>query len=127
MSRLKVLIASYLEPHYVDQIRQAVPEVEVIYRPELVGKPRYEADHTSMPQRSAAEEAQWLHLLQEANILFDFDYGHRENLPQLAPNLQWIQATSAGIGQFVKRMDGLRTIHRMGFYDGQRGSQSSAG
>ena len=105
MMKPKILVASYLEPEYVGQIRQEVPEVEVIYRPELLGQPRYKADHTAPANRSAEQEAQWRILLKEAEVLFDFDYSHRENLPDLAPNLKWIQATSAGIGQFVKRME----------------------
>jgi phosphoglycerate dehydrogenase-like enzyme len=43
-------------------------------------------------------------LLADAEIMFDFDYTHREDLPDLAPKLRWLQATSAGIGQFVRRM-----------------------
>ena len=35
--------------------------------------------------------------------MFDFDYRHRPDLPDLAPNVRWIQSTSAGIGQFVVR------------------------
>src|ERR1700730_17687989 len=35
-------------------------------------------------------------------ILYDFDNTHLDDLPELAPKLKWIQATSAGIGQFVK-------------------------
>jgi phosphoglycerate dehydrogenase-like enzyme len=100
----QVLIASYLEPKYVEQIRQEVPEVEVIYRPDLIGKPRYIADHTSIRERSVTQESEWQELLASADILFDFDHSHREDLPQIANNLKWIQATSAGIGQFVKRM-----------------------
>ena len=100
----KVLIASYLEPEFVEQIQREVPEVEVIYHPELLGNPRYIADHTSAPERDAGQEAQWRRLLAEADILFDFASGHREDLPALAPKLKWIQATSAGIGQYVRRM-----------------------
>jgi glyoxylate/hydroxypyruvate reductase A len=101
---LNVLIASYLEPELVAQIRKEVPEVEVLYHPELLGSPRYTADHTSPVPRSLEQETQWQALLAEADILFDFDVSHREDLPDLAPNLKWIQATSAGIGQFVRRM-----------------------
>lgn len=103
MPPLKVLIASYLEPELVTQIRAEVPQVEVLYHPELLGKPRYIADHTAPINRTAEQEAQWRSLLAQADILFDFDYSHRQDLPDLAPNLKWIQATSAGIGQFVKR------------------------
>jgi len=103
-SHLKVLIASYLEPQFVQQIQLEVPQVEVIYRADLIGKPRYIADHTARSKRTPEQEAEWRSLLAEADILFDFDHSHREDLPDLTPNLKWIQATSAGIGQFVKRL-----------------------
>jgi len=103
-NRPTVLIASYLEPDYVERIRSEVPEVEVIYRPDLLGKPRYIADHSAPVARSAEQEAEWKALLGRADILFDFDFSHREDLPELATSVRWIQATSAGIGQFVRRM-----------------------
>lgn len=67
--------------------------------------PCYPADHTGKPlERTRAQEARWRQLLSKADILFDFDQTHREDLPELAPNVRWIQSTSAGIGQFVKQM-----------------------
>jgi glyoxylate/hydroxypyruvate reductase A len=98
-----VLIASYLESEHIERIRAEVPAVEIIYRPDLIGAPRFHADHTSVIERSPQQETEWRELLAQADILFDFDHTHREDLPALAPNLKWIQATSAGIGQFVKR------------------------
>jgi phosphoglycerate dehydrogenase-like enzyme len=103
-TRLKVVIASFLESEYVEQIRREVPGVEVIYHPDLLGKPIYTADHTSLPQRTREQEQQWRTALAQADILFDFDHTHLQDLPELALRLKWIQATSAGIGQFVKRM-----------------------
>ena len=103
--KLNVLIASYLEPEHVERIRQVDDRLNVVYRPDLLGIPRYAADHTAPPRDLTPEqEAEWRALLAEADILFDFDYPHRDQLPELAPNVRWIQATSAGIGQFVKRM-----------------------
>jgi len=99
-----VLIASYLEPEFVERIKTEVPEVNVIYRPDLIGMPRFNADHTSRIKRTPEQESEWQELLAQADILFDFDHTHREDLPKLAHNLKWIQATSAGIGQFVHRM-----------------------
>jgi glyoxylate/hydroxypyruvate reductase len=100
-----VLIASYLEPEHVERIRQVDERLQVIYHPELLGIPRYAADHTAPArQLTEAQEAEWRSYLAQADILFDFDYPRKELLPDLAPNLSWIQATSAGIGQFVKRM-----------------------
>jgi phosphoglycerate dehydrogenase-like enzyme len=102
-SKLTVLIASYLEPEWVDQIRREVPQVEVIYRPDLLGTARYIADHNAPVNRTPEQEAEWQALLARADILFDFDYSHEDDLPELAPKLKWVQATSAGIGQFVKQ------------------------
>ncbi|MCH7474895.1 MAG: hypothetical protein IIA27_09490 [Gemmatimonadetes bacterium] len=100
-----LLIASYLEPEHVDRIRSVHHRLNVVYEPALLRPPRYAADHTGSPiERTAEEETRWHKLLHQAEILFDFDQTHREDLPDLAPNVRWIQATSAGIGQFVKRM-----------------------
>ncbi|MDZ4767182.1 MAG: D-2-hydroxyacid dehydrogenase [Chloroflexota bacterium] len=99
-----LLIASYLEPEFVAQIEAAFPQIRVINRPDLLGQPRYIADHSSLPKRTPEQEAEWRALLADAEILFDFDPTHREDLPDFAPKLKWIQATSAGIGKFVERM-----------------------
>jgi glyoxylate/hydroxypyruvate reductase len=103
--RLNLLIASYLEPEHVERIRQVDDRLNVIYEPDLLRPPRYPADHTGAPiDRSPEQEARWKQLLSEADILFDFDQTHREDLPSLAPRVRWIQGTSAGIGQFVHQM-----------------------
>jgi glyoxylate/hydroxypyruvate reductase len=98
-----VLIASYLEPHFVERIQRDFPNVTVIYRPDLLSTPRFTADHTAPITRTAAQEAEWLTLLAQADILFDFDFTHLDDLPELAPNVKWVQSTSAGIGQLVKK------------------------
>lgn len=100
-----VLIASYLEEEHVARLRQVDDRLQVVYEPDLLRPPRYAADHTGGPlARTPEQEERWRELLAAADILFDFDHTHRDDLPDLAPNVRWIQATSAGIGQFVKRM-----------------------
>ena len=99
----KVLIASYLEPEHVERLRQVDGRLQIIYEPDLLAKPSYPADHYGVPERTPEQEARWRELLGQADILFDFDYSHRPDLPELAPQLRWVQASSAGIGQFVKR------------------------
>lgn len=103
--RLKVLIASFIEPEHVDAIRQVAPDrVEVIYEPTLLRKPRYAADHNGYPtDRTPEDESRWRELLAQADVLFDFDYTNDADLPDLAPRVRWIHASSAGIGQFVVR------------------------
>ena len=98
-----LLITSYLKPEHVERIRRADERLRVIYEPDLLGKPRYAADHTAPHTRTPADEARWRTLLAQADILFDFDPTHRKDLPDLAPNVRWIQATSAGIGQMVQQ------------------------
>lgn len=98
-----VLIASYLEPEYVERIRAVSPRVQVVYEPDLLAPPRYHADHYNQIARTPEQEARWRELLGQADILFDFDYTHREDLPDLAHNLRWLQSSSAGIGQFIRR------------------------
>ncbi len=100
-----VLIASWIEPHLVERIREVGEEIRVVYEPELLRPPRYPADHKGRArERSEAEERRWRDSLASATILFDFDQTHLEDLPDVAPSVRWIQATSSGIGQFVRRM-----------------------
>ena len=106
-----VLLASYLEPEHAEAIRRVDERLTVFYEPDLVPSPRYAADHIGRPlTRTPEQEACWRHLLRQAHILFDFDRTHKDDLPELTPNLRWIQATSAGIGQFVERMEYARRM-----------------
>ena len=99
-----VLIASYLEPEHVERIRAVDSRLEVLYEPGLLRPPRYAADHVGAPgTRPPEDEVRWRALLARADVLFDFDYTNDADLPELCPRVRWIQATSAGIGAFVKR------------------------
>jgi len=101
---LEVLICSPLEPQYVERIRAASDKIRVHYRPELLPRPRYEADHFGLPPDcDAAQEAEWASLLERAEILFDFDYHRMEHFRARTPRLRWVQASSAGIGRFIQR------------------------
>ena len=99
-----VLIASWLEEEHVARVREAAPWAEVVHEPGLLRPPRYPADHTGRAiTRSADDEARWREHLARATILFDFDKTNLDELARLAPNVRWIQGTSAGIGQLVHR------------------------
>ena len=101
--RPAVLISTYLEPELVERIRQSV-EVEMLYAPELLPVPRYGNDHGGDgPTLSPTQERQWLQMLSNADVAFDFDWRDPGRLLTNAPRLTWVQATSAGIGGFVKR------------------------
>lgn len=103
-NQINLAITSYLEPELVERIRAVDARLNVIYRPDLIGVPRYPADHTAPPRPLTPEqEATWRSILASAEILFDFDWARAADLPEIATNVRWIQATSAGIGQFVHR------------------------
>lgn len=105
--RVVAMITSPLEQEHVDRILAAHGgDIELIYRPDLLTPPRYVADHTGAPdwKRTAAQAEEWYDLLRRANVLWDFAYGERQGPLELSPDLRWVQTTSAGVGQYVKRL-----------------------
>ena len=106
MSALRVMIASPLEVENVERIRQSLPDnVELIYEPDLYPPTLYTADHHggSDFKRSDVDEGRWRELASTADVLFDFPVA-RVHPHQYAPNVKWIQTTSAGVGQAAHRM-----------------------
>jgi phosphoglycerate dehydrogenase-like enzyme len=77
----------------------------VLYEPELLGKPRYINDqHGSRIKRTPEQEARWLKLLGQADILFGYlSRPYAPKIKELAPNVKWVQSPSAGIASAVKR------------------------
>ena len=106
---LTVLITTYLEEAFVEQIR-GVGGVRVLHEPVLVPRPRYLCDHVGHPlQRTEEEERRWRRLLADAEVMFDFDHTNLRALRELAPRVRWIQATSTGIGQMLVRTGLIHT------------------
>lgn len=104
-SRPVILISSPLEEEHVARIRkEGGDRVEVVFDPTLLPTPRYVADHHGAPRTVTQEMKQrWSELLAKADILFDFDLLDPANLPRNAPRVRWVQATSSGIGEFLRR------------------------
>lgn len=102
-SRPTILICSYLEPEHVARIRAAAPG-DVLYEPALLPAPRYGNDHGgARPTLGFQDDQRWSDLLAAADIAFDFDWRAPAEMFAAAPGLRWVQATSAGIGEFVHR------------------------
>jgi glyoxylate/hydroxypyruvate reductase A len=100
---LRVLICSYLEEELVARVA-AVPGVEVVNGPELLPVPAYPCDHNGLPHSLDEEQRRrWSSLLQMADVCFDFDWEDPARMPERAPSVRWVQATSAGIGGFMER------------------------
>ena len=102
-AQVSVVIASPLERELVERIRAAEPErISVTHEPELLPVPRYEGDHVG--QRPDLDEQaldRWRSIVAGADVLFDFDWLDAAAMPRSAPRLRWVQATSAGIGEFL--------------------------
>lgn len=100
---LTIAIASPLEEEQVDRIRAFAPDRYVVaHEPDLLPRPRYAADHIGAPYTLTTEQSRrWAAILSKADILFDFDKTDPARLPETAPRLTWVQATSAGIGEFL--------------------------
>jgi phosphoglycerate dehydrogenase-like enzyme len=66
---------------------------------------RYLGDHGDPAfRRTPEQEREWHDLLSRADILWDFPPYERVPVLDLAPRLRWVQTTSAGVGQLVKRL-----------------------
>ena len=99
-----IVIGSFLEEEQVRRIAAAPAAGRVIYEPGLLPVPRFRCDHTGRPRDlSPADLARWRALAAEAEVYFDFDWLDPAQMPGRSPKLRWIQATSAGIGGFMKR------------------------
>src|SRR5215213_9407232 len=103
--KLIIMIASPLEDEHVERIRRFDRDhIEVLHDPDLLPTPRYVADQNGTPRDLTPEQRQrWAENLKRADILFDFDRTDPANLSTNAPRLRWVQATSSGIGEFLKR------------------------
>ena len=100
--KLNLLITTYIESEYVQIIRDTDSKINVIYRPDIIPTPRFPSDHTGIPQQeNLKNNKEWEKYLYNADILFDFDRSVDPNLDKYAPNDNWIQATSAGIGKYL--------------------------
>ena len=108
-ARLAVFIATPLEAEHVDRIKAVDPaRLEVTFEPDLLPPTRYTADHAGQDGfvLSEEQEERWRGHLARADILWDFPPSASDGTKgiNLAPNLKWIQTTSSGVGQTVKRL-----------------------
>ena len=101
--KVKVMITFFLEPELVEKIQNLDPRIEVLYKPELMGRPRYQSHHVGF-QGTPEQEKEWLEMMSQAEVIFGYiGRSHLRDLPKLAPNLKWNQSPSTGIGQMVYR------------------------
>lgn len=85
---------------------EAPPGVEIVFEPELLPPTRYVGDHNGPPDYvlTPEQQARWQALLAGADILFDLPWNDRRHPRLIAPQVQWVQTSSAGVGRAVERM-----------------------
>ena len=101
---MRILIASALEPPLIERIRAVDPRLDVVYRADLIGRPRYPGDHTAPMTRTPAQAAEWASLVAEAEVMLDVDRATERDLARQAPRLRWIQLSSSGVVHIVEQM-----------------------
>jgi phosphoglycerate dehydrogenase-like enzyme len=102
-------VTSPLEQEHIDRIERVARErIEIRYEPSLLAPTRYVADHNGVAgfARSPEDQGRFLAHVSEATILWDFPKLPAEapSILEAAPNLQWVQTTSSGVGQLVHRL-----------------------
>ena len=97
-------IGTYLEPELIAVINKAIPELDIVYEPDILPPPRYKCDHTAPARKlSESELNKWFTVTAGVDAYFDFDWYKPEEMVQRNPGIQWIQATSAGLGSRRRR------------------------
>jgi phosphoglycerate dehydrogenase-like enzyme len=93
----------------VERIAAVDPRVQLTYRGDLLGHPRYAGDHFPPIQRTEAQAGEWARLLGEAEVMLDVDQPSAPDIVRLAPRLRWIQSSSSGVGDWIRRLKLVET------------------
>jgi phosphoglycerate dehydrogenase-like enzyme len=110
VERVPVVIASPLEPELVELLRAVDDRLDVRFEPKLLPPPRYPSDHHGEQsfERTPEQEERFAELVAGAEVLFGIPAESPERLAwavRTAPGLRFVQATSAGAGQQVRRAE----------------------
>jgi phosphoglycerate dehydrogenase-like enzyme len=102
---ITIVIASYFEAEHIRRIREMDERLRVLYREDLVPPPRWPGDHAGPEhwERTPEAEEEFLAMLGEAEILYDFPRGHIGDLVEVAPGLRWVQGSMAGAGEVAQK------------------------
>ncbi len=103
-----VVFTTPLEPELVERLRYSHPDYTFEYPEGLIAAPRYPGHHR-LPEAQGEQLDHWRALLSRAEVMFDFGPSALQAELAHLPKLRWIQATSAGVGQFVRRVGLDRT------------------
>jgi glyoxylate/hydroxypyruvate reductase len=102
-----VFVSTYFEPAEIERLRAEVTGrgLNLIYHGEWLQPASYPAEHEHNLKLTPGQWAVWRESLKQADIMLDFEIVTlpRWRSENLLPRLQWLQATSAGVGQAIAR------------------------
>lgn len=100
-----VMITSYFEEEHIRRMREVDGRLQVLYREDLVPPPRWPGDHAGPEgwRRTPEGEEEFLAMLGEAEVIYDFPRGHVGDLVKVAPKLRWVQGSMAGAGEVAQK------------------------
>jgi phosphoglycerate dehydrogenase-like enzyme len=106
-----VVVTSYFEEEHVRRIREVDGRLRVLYKEDLVPPPRWPGDHVGPEDwsRTREQDEDFLAMLAEAEVIYDFPRGHVRDLTDVAPKLRWVQGSMAGAGEVAKKAGLLET------------------
>ena len=104
MDRIRVLITTPLDPAHVEAIAGVDPRLDVVYEDALIARPGFPSAHPLPDADDPAARAGWEELLAGAEVMLDVGPLVLADRLTALPRLRWIQATSAGVGELVRRL-----------------------
>lgn len=106
MNTRRIFVTSPLEDEHISRIKASLPAGWTLdYDPALYPKTRYVGDHGGVAgfSRTPEQQARWDEELSSAEVLFDMA-SYTVHPHVYAPNVRWIQTSSAGVGQAAVRL-----------------------
>ncbi|MFH1178720.1 MAG: D-2-hydroxyacid dehydrogenase [Candidatus Bathyarchaeota archaeon] len=103
MTKVKTLITFHIAQELLAKIK-GLPDIEVMYDPSLLGKPRYQNDQHGAPiNRTPEQKKKLTYMMKETEVLFGYvPSEYQSDIKLHFPRLRWMQSASAGIGWRVK-------------------------
>jgi hypothetical protein len=99
MTKVKTLITFHIAQELLAKIK-GLPDIEVMYDPSLLGKPRYQNDQHGAPiNRTPEQKKKLTDMMKETEVLFGYvPSEYQSDIKLQFPRLRWMQSASADIG-----------------------------
>ncbi len=110
MAKVQTLITFHIAQELLEKIK-SLPDIEVMYDPSLLGKPRYLNDQHGAPiNRTPEQRKKLIDRMRETEVLFGYVPNEYQcDIKLHFPKLRWMQSASSGIGWRAKSLGWTET------------------